>query len=113
MSYQIDKSDSFTVVQLQTDRLDAQVAPSLKSEFVVMNGEGVKNIIVDLNNAKYCDSSGLSSILIANRLCKGSNGRLIICNLQESVHKIISISQLDSVISIASSLDEAKMLIQQ
>ena len=111
MAYQVDNNDLFTVVQLKTDRLDTVVAPSLKSEFVYLNNQGVKNIIVDMDSAKYCDSSGLSSILFANRLCNGASGKLVICNLQDSVRKIISISQLDSVISIASNLDEAKTLI--
>ena len=110
MAYQIESNPGFTVVRLESDRLDANIAPSLKSEFTLMSNQGVSYIIFDLERARYCDSSGLSSILLANRLCVGQNGKLVICNLQEPVQKIINVSQLQSVISIASSLDEAKSM---
>ncbi|MFN5183442.1 MAG: STAS domain-containing protein [Bacteroidota bacterium] len=112
MSYQIIKEESYVVVNLTADRLDTLIAPSLKSEFVVLNNDGVKNIIINLESANYCDSSGLSSILVANRLCNGSEGKLVICNLNQPVQNIISISKLDSVLSIAPTLDDAKNLIQ-
>ena len=113
MSYEVTRNELFAAIELKTDKLDTLVAPSLKSEFVLLNNEGIKNFILDLGSAKYCDSSGLSAILIANRLCKNADGRLVICNLQDAVRKLISISQLDSVISIASSADDARTLIQQ
>jgi anti-sigma B factor antagonist len=46
-------------------------------------------------------------LLVANRLCKGVNGSLVICGLQEPVLKLIQISQLESVLSITPTLNEA------
>jgi anti-sigma B factor antagonist len=98
--YLITKSDRYTLIQLQVEKLDTLAAPALKSEFVVLNNEGVKNMIIDLSETRYCDSSGLSAILVANRLCKNMGGVLIVSGLQDSVKKLISISQLDSILTI-------------
>jgi anti-sigma B factor antagonist len=107
MSFTVDKKDKFTVIKTTVEKLDSNVAPSLKSELVVLNADGVKNIIIDLAQTRYCDSSGLSAILVANRLCKNANGSLVITGLQDSVMKLITISQLDSILNIAASVEES------
>lgn len=108
MSFQIDKTDKYTVIKLLAEKLDSNLAPSLKSELVVINTDGAKNIIIDLIDTRYCDSSGLSAILVANRLCKNSQGVFVLTGLQEPVKKLISISQLDTILNIMNTLAEAQ-----
>jgi len=104
MSFVVLKNDNYTLITLQGEKLDSTVAPSLKSELVLLNSDGIKHIVLDLEQVRYCDSSGLSAILVANRLCKNSNGYLVITNLQEPVKKLIVISQLDSILNIQDTL---------
>jgi anti-sigma B factor antagonist len=107
MKYTIDKKENYTIITIDEKKLDTSIAPDLKSEFVKLNAEGITNLILDLNNVKYTDSSGLSSILIANRLCNSSNGLLILTSLQDHVMKLISISKLESVLNILPTVEEA------
>lgn len=107
MSFQVNKNEKYTVIRLKTEKLDTTVAPSLKSELVILNADGVKHMIIDLTEVRYCDSSGLSSILVANRLCKNANGAFVLTGLQEPVEKLIAISQLDSILNIAKSEQES------
>lgn len=107
MSFNIDKKDNYTIIKVTSEKLDTLLAPSLKSELVVLNTDGVKNIIIDLSDARYCDSSGLSAILVANRLCKNSEGKFILTGLQEPVKKLIAISQLDSILTITGDIEQA------
>ena len=62
-------------------------------------------------DTRYCDSSGLSAILVANRLCKNANGSFVLSGLQRSVAKLISISQLDTILNIVPTIDEAHDLL--
>lgn len=107
MSHSVHKEDKYTLVNIETEKLDTQVAPGLKTDLVVLKSEGVKNIIVDLSKSRYCDSSGLSAILIANRLCKEAGGTFVLCGVQDPVMKLISISQLDSILNITPTTQEA------
>jgi anti-anti-sigma factor len=113
MNFSVDKQNAYTVVTLHVEKLDSNISPALKSQFVLLNAEGVRNVIVDLAVTKYCDSSGLSAILVGNRLAKEANGTFVITGLQNSVMKLIQISQLDSVLnilpSVAESIDFVKM----
>jgi anti-sigma B factor antagonist len=108
MSFQIEKTEKYTVIKLTAEKLDSNLAPSLKSELVVLSTDGARNIIIDLTDTRYCDSSGLSAILVANRLCKNSQGLFILTGLQEPVKKLISISQLDTILNITNTVAEAK-----
>jgi anti-sigma B factor antagonist len=107
MNFQIEKKEKYTLIKVNIEKLDNNVSPSLKSELVVLTAEGVKNIVMDLTSVRYCDSSGLSAILVANRLCKNANGSFVLCSIQEAVKKLISISQLDSILKITNTQSEA------
>ena len=98
---------TYTLVEIQSERLDMQIATPLKSDLVQLNGNREKNIVLDLSQCTYCDSSGLSAILVANRLCKNSGGTCVLCGLQEAVERLITISQLDSVLTIVLNKEKA------
>ncbi|MCK4663086.1 MAG: STAS domain-containing protein [Bacteroidales bacterium] len=107
MEFKIEKQENYTLIEVLIDKLDTHIAPSLKSELVLIAGNGEKNIILDLSNCRYCDSSGLSAILVANRLCKNANGIFVLSGLQTAVERLITISQLDTVLNITNTIDKA------
>ncbi|OFY03804.1 MAG: anti-anti-sigma factor [Bacteroidetes bacterium GWF2_33_16] len=113
MEFKIEKLEKYTLIQVMEEKLDTNVAPSLKSELVLISGKGEKNIILDLSSCRYCDSSGLSAILVANRLCKNANGTFVLTGLNEAVDRLITISQLDTVLNIAYSVEEAVAIINE
>jgi len=107
MKYTVDKQEKYTLLQLNETKLDATVSPQLKSEFVTLNAEGNKNIIADLSQVKYIDSSGLSAILIGNRLCQDADGSFFLAGVTDHVMKLIKISQLDTVLDLLPTVEEA------
>lgn len=111
MDFNIESKNNSTLIQVQTEKLDTHVAPALKSELVLVSGKGEKNIILDLDKCEYCDSSGLSAILVANRLCKNAGGTFVLCGLNDAVERLITISQLDTVLNITDTVNDAEKLI--
>jgi anti-sigma B factor antagonist len=111
MEFKIEKLENYTLIQVLAEKLDTHIAPTLKSELVLVSGNGEKNIILDLNNCRYCDSSGLSAILVANRLCKNANGTFVLTGLNDAVERLITISQLDTVLNITGNVEEGTEII--
>ncbi len=111
MNLAIDKQEKYVVVGIQEAKLTSVVAPELKAEIIVLHHEGFKNMIFNLSEVQYCDSSGLSAILVAYRTCRDSNGTFVLTNVQEHVKKLISISQLDSMLTQVPTVSEAVDLI--
>jgi anti-sigma B factor antagonist len=113
MEFKIEKHDNHTLIQVLEEKLDTHIAPTLKSELVLVSGNGEKNIILDLSKCRYCDSSGLSAILVANRLCKNANGTFVLTGLNDAVERLITISQLDTVLNITSTIEDGVGLIAE
>ena len=107
MKYSINKEEKYTVLRLDENKLDTHLAPQLKSEFVTLHAEGVKNIILDMSQVKYTDSSGLSALLVGNRTIHQNGGLFVLACLSEHVMKLIKISQLDGVLNILDTVEEA------
>jgi anti-sigma B factor antagonist len=108
MAFTIENKEKYVLVSSNKDKLDSTISPELKSHFVMANSEGNKNIVIDLSDTRYCDSSGLSAILVGNRLCTGSNGSFILCGVKDTVMKLIEISQLNSILNIVPTVSEAE-----
>ena len=108
MDFEIIKQASHTTVKVLSEKLDTNIAPDLKSELVVITGNGEKNILLDVSKCRYCDSSGLSAILVANRLCEDADGTFILTGLQPDVEQIIRISMLHTVLNITKTQEEAE-----
>lgn len=111
MKYSIDKKEKYAVLQLGEENLNSLIAPKLKSELVIIANEGIRNLVFDLSNVYYVDSSGLSSILTANRLWK-AQGTFILTGIEHpNVKKLIEISRLDTVLNIQASVEDAVKVI--
>ncbi|MEM9984724.1 MAG: STAS domain-containing protein [Bacteroidota bacterium] len=92
--------DRFTVIKLLEEKVDSRISPQLKSEFIQLNAQGTKNIVLNMGGVSYVDSSGLSAILTANRLCGSAGGVLVVTDLNPHVEKLIKISHLESVLNV-------------
>ncbi len=105
----VEKSthERYTLLCLLEEKIHSLNAPELKSEFVFLNTSGVRNIIVNLKNVAHIDSSGLSAILVGNRICSEDGGVLVLCHLTEHVEKLINISKLNDTLNIIPTEEEA------
>jgi anti-anti-sigma factor len=107
MKYTVDKHEKYCKFKPNEEKIDSTLAPLFKSEFITLQAEGVSNIILDLAAVKYIDSSGLSALLVGNRIFSEAGGIFVICNIGEHVMKLIKISQLDKVLELLPTMEEA------
>ena len=113
MTFEIQKKENYTLVNINAKRLDTSNAPDLKSELVVLNNNGIKNIVLNLKKVTYCDSSGLRAVLVGNRLCEDAIGVFILTGLQPDVDHLIKISMLHTVLLITETVEEAEELLKK
>ena len=111
MNFIIRKEEGYSYISVVRDHLDSFVSPELKAELVMLSSKQEHNIILDLKDCNYCDSSGLSAILVGNRLCRDSGGTFIICNLSPNVEKMIKLAMPDLILQVAINLEMAEKLL--
>lgn len=112
MKFSTDKHEKYVVLTLDEAKFTNDNSPALKSEFILLNAEGYRNIVVDLSAVKECnDSQDLSCLLVGDRLCKSADGVFIVTGVDESIANIIEMSNLHQSITFVNKLDEATDLI--
>ncbi len=112
MKFSTDKHEKYVVLTLDEPRFTNDNTPALKSEFILLNAEGYRNIVLDLSSVKECnDSQDLSCLLVGDRLCKSAGGIFIVTGVGEAIANIVQISNLHQVITFVNKLDEATDLI--
>jgi len=110
MKFAVDKKDSYTIFSILDTKLNSLIAPELKTELILLDNEGNKNIILDMSKVDFIDSSGLSAILIGNRF---EDGTLLLANVTDNVLRLIKISQLDTILNIVTNIQSAQDYIMQ
>lgn len=108
MNFEIKKRDDITIFKLNEERLDTNISGLLKGEFtMLLKVEGASKFILDLSDVESCDSSGLSAILVANRILNSTNGHMRLASPSEKVFSLIKITQLDRVLPVCETVDAA------
>lgn len=74
----------------------------------MLHSEGCVNMLLDLSPVSYIDSSGLSALLVGNRLCAGSGGKVVLTGLTPFVTGLLQISRLDSLLQVVPDLQAAR-----
>ncbi|MEK9138063.1 MAG: STAS domain-containing protein [Bacteroidota bacterium] len=100
MNFETHKNGSSVTLKLKEKKLDSSVSPELKGEFLILCKPKVESLVVDLADVDFCDSSGLSALLIADRKMKEHGGKVRLINVHKKVSSLLKISMLDRVFEI-------------
>ena len=107
MKIETKKNAGGTVLRVKERKLDANVAAELKGEFLVLCKPQLKELILDLADVEFCDSSGLSALLIADRKMREHGGVVKLAGVQKKVLNLIKISHLDRAFLIYDTVAKA------
>lgn len=101
MKYEIDKQKDYTIFALKEKNLTADMTAELKTELIFLQ-KGIDNqFIIDLGAVNKCDSSGLSCLLMSERIERDKNRKLILKNVNKNVEELIKIARLDRVFELS------------
>ena len=108
INFEYEKIEDVTVFKLMEKSFDASIAGLVKAELtVLLSSEEISKLVFDLSEIEYCDSSGLSAILLSFRILQTNDGHIRLAAPQKSVRSLIEISQLDRVLPIKETVEEA------
>ena len=108
MKFDVMKNGKATILKLSGRKLDASNCSELKAEFLVLCKPKVTHtLVVDMEEVQFCDSSGLSALLIADRAMREHGGKVHLVHVHKKVMDLMKISQLDRVFTINGTVDDA------
>jgi anti-sigma B factor antagonist len=106
MHYTTEERNGFTVLTLQEKRLDARAANDFKKSIQSLIGEGRRNLLLDLKNVKFIDSSGLGA-LVSCLKALGKDGDMQLCSISPAVQSLLKLTRLDRIFTIHEDLEAA------
>lgn len=94
-----EQHDDVVVVSVAGE-LDMATAPQLQDEITDLLDRGCKQIVFDLDNLSFCDSTGLSVFIRTKNSCDEANGRVRLAAPQRAVLRVLQVSGLTEVLKI-------------
>jgi len=107
MNLKTEKKNDIVVINVKEERLDAHNSGDLKSEMQKLFTEGNKNILVDLKDVRFIDSSGLGALVSGFKNAISHQGNLKLSSLQPQVKSMFELTRLHRVFEIFASTSEA------
>lgn len=93
-------------------KLNILVADKTKNLLQEVIDEGKANLILNLENITYIDSSGFGAIISLFNYAKNRDINFILCHVSEKNMALVKVTKLNEVLKIYTSLDEAVASIQ-
>lgn len=86
---------------------DVYSAPTARDWFTTEVARDTANIVVNLANVDFLDSTALSTLIQGKKITQANKGDLRLCNLQQPVRMIFELTRLDKVFEIFIREEEA------
>ncbi|MCK9395284.1 MAG: STAS domain-containing protein [Methylobacter sp.] len=107
MNLKSEKINGYSVLFIKDERIDAHNSGELKDAILHLIERGEINIIVQLEQVRFIDSSGLGALLSGYKNAAARSGKLAIANMQQQVLSMFELTRLDRVFDIYADLNEA------
>jgi len=107
MNLKIEPTDGIMVIYVREERLDAHNSEELKTEMNRLFDGGTKDILIDLMEVRFIDSSGLGVLVSGFKNASTRQGMLKLCGLQTQVKSMFELTRLHRVFDIYTNVDEA------
>lgn len=96
----------YLVVEVRENRLDARIALSIKNYLIEKFDQGTFNLVIDLKEVNFIDSSALGAFVTALKLL-GNRGSLVLAGVNENVMEIFRLTRMDRIFQIFETASDA------
>jgi anti-sigma B factor antagonist len=107
MKNQVTEQDGAVIIALSGKIMGGPEAGQINDQINTLIDKGKKNIIIDLKEVEWMNSSGLGILIGAITILKNSGGKMILVNVSERIGNLLKITKLLNVFEIRKTVDEA------
>ena len=89
------------------EEIDITNAPELRTALLEAAAHGHGTLVVDMTRTRFCDSSGLHTLLAAHKRAQAEDGELLLAITAAPVLRVLALTGIDRMIPNFTTLDEA------
>jgi anti-anti-sigma factor len=112
MEISVEKNNDVSVVNLEGSFDIASSEPFDEELTALMNG-GERRILLDFTQVPFIASTGLRMLLKAGQRMKEEGGLLYLCNINDTVREVFSMTGFDKIFSVFDTGEAAMEEIQK
>jgi anti-sigma B factor antagonist len=87
--------------------LDLFTAPELRTRLNELIDDGTRELIVDLSDTAFLDSTGLGVLISVYKRMSSCDGELVIIDSRRNILKAFQVAGVDQLLTIVESYDDA------
>ena len=106
MQLAVNKKGKVLVVKPLESRLDASLAVDFKDKMAEYIDQGNDQIVLNISDVDFIDSSGLGALVTSLKLQKDEGG-IVICGAKDTIKSMFRLTRMDRVFRIFDYEDEA------
>lgn len=107
MKIRTEEKYNAVVVELKGNVMGGPEAQEFNSLLHKLLDEGKNNVIVDLSDVKFMNSSGLGMLISGYTTMKNGNGQLVLARATEKINSLLVITKLITIFENFDSVEEA------
>jgi anti-sigma B factor antagonist len=108
MKFTIENDDNIIVFSIKEKTIGAELAPDLKAKILIEAQPNIKGMIFELTNVESMDSSGLGSLLLANRQLRDYSVPVYIVQANSFVKNLMAMTKIDQLFEFFETIEDAK-----
>ncbi len=107
MSMKVKENYNAVVIEMKGKLIGGPLSSEFSNALYSHMDKGEKNVVVDLGNVTYVNSSGLGILISGLTSMKKNGGDLKLANINSKVEGLLSITKLNQIFEQFDSVDEA------
>lgn len=113
MEITVERLSSDIAVVRPIGRIDLQTAPEAKRELIALIDEGYWQIVVDLGETTFIDSSGLGALIGGLKAARQKGGDLRLARPSQQAQVVLELTTLNRVLHAHDTVEDALVSYQQ
>ena len=107
MRIETEQRGGKTILTLKEERVDAHNSGELKERILKLFEAGARDVVLDLHEVQFIDSSGLGALLSGHRNALQRSAGFALAGLQPRVRSMFELTRLHRVFEIYAGVREA------
>lgn len=107
MKIRLEERYEAVIIEIKGNVMGGPEAQEFSDSLKKLLQDGKKNIVVDLAEVKFMNSSGLGMMISGLTTVKNGGGQLKLANVTEKIHSLLMITKLITIFETFDSLDDA------
>lgn len=112
-TYSVDKKNDVLLFSLTGELIDKNQANTMMDDIEAAIEKKENKILLDLENLKYINSSGLNILINILTKTRKAGGDVAICSVNKKINELLIITKLNQVFNVCENCDKGLSLLSK